>query len=65
MNLLQFTTGDTLGDIGTLTLIISKSPAKLKGHVQSPTADHSATPIENPADSHGQTDAKDTGMHVK
>jgi len=65
MNLLQFTTGDTLGNIGTLTLIILKSPAKLKGHVQLSTADHSAMPIENPANSHGQTDAKDTGMYVQ
>ena len=39
--------------------------AKLKGHVQSPTADYSAMPFENPADSHGQTDAKDTGMYVQ
>ena len=53
------------GDIGTLTLVTPSSPEKLKGHVQSPTADYSATPIENPADSHGQTDAKDTGMYVQ
>jgi len=57
--------GDRLGDIGTLTLVIPRSPAKLKGHVQSPAADYSATPIENPVDSHGQTDAKDTGMYVQ
>jgi len=35
--------GATVGNIGTLTLITLSSPAKLKGHVQSPTADYSAT----------------------
>jgi len=57
--------GATLGDIGTLTLVTPSSPAKLKGHVQSPAADYSAMPIENQADSHSQTDAKDTGMYVQ
>jgi len=57
--------GATPGDIGTLTLVTPSSPAKLKGHVQSPTADYSAAPFENIADSYGQTDAKDTGMYVQ
>jgi len=57
--------GATLGDIGTLTLVTPSSPEKLKGHVQSPAADYSATPIENPVDSYGQTDAKDTGMYFQ
>ena len=57
--------GATLGDIVTLTLVTPSSPAKLKGHVQSPTADYSATPFENPVECHGQTDTKDTGMHVQ
>jgi len=42
--------GATLGDIGTLTLVTPSSPEKLKGHVQSPAADYSATPVENPVD---------------
>jgi len=45
-----------------LILVTLSSPAKLKGHVQSPTADYSAMPIENPANCHGQTDAKDIGI---